>query len=461
MTNKNQEPLTHHEELRYSYLLKNLHYLNEREKLEFNYLLQKKNAAKQASPRQASQESYSPPQKESTLSVYPNPATRRQENEWYSQSPANVGENGLPEYPRQARTSQQTSAVKRQAKKKVPKPKKKRSKKGFKRVLKWAGLLLLVLMAGMLFMFFKGRSDVTSSKGNYSPAVKEKFSGKDAKDGTNILVLGSDQRVTEQSTDARTDTIMVVNVGNKDHKVKMVSFMRDTLVNIPGYSAGDGYYDLKLNTAFNLGEQDGHRGADYIRQTLKRHFDIDIKYYVMVDFETFAEAINTLFPKGVKINAKFGLVSGQSVDSVQVPDDLNMKDGIVPEQTIKVGEQYMDGRTLLNYARFRKDDDGDFGRTKRQQQVMKAIVSQIKDPTKLFTGSAAIGKVFALTSTNLSYSFLLTKGISIASDAKNGIQQLTIPQEGDWVDDYDQYGGMALYIDFAKYKKSLKQMGLR
>lgn len=42
MTNKNQEPLTHHEELRYSYLLKNLHYLNEREKLEFNYLLQKK-----------------------------------------------------------------------------------------------------------------------------------------------------------------------------------------------------------------------------------------------------------------------------------------------------------------------------------------------------------------------------------------------------------------------------------
>ena len=26
----------------------------------------------------------------------------------------------------------------------------------------------------------------------------------------------------------------------------------------------------------------------------------------------------------------------------------------------------MDGRTLLNYARFRKDDEGDYGRTKRQ-----------------------------------------------------------------------------------------------
>ena len=88
----------------------------------------------------------------------------------------------------------------------------------------------------------------------------------------------------------------------------------------------------------------------------------------MVDFETFAEAINTLFPDGVEITAKFGTVNGESVSSVEVPDDLNAKDGVVPNQTIKVGKQRMDGRTLLNYARFRKDDDGDYGRTKRQQQ---------------------------------------------------------------------------------------------
>jgi anionic cell wall polymer biosynthesis LytR-Cps2A-Psr (LCP) family protein len=47
----------------------------------------------------------------------------------------------------------------------------------------------------------------------------------------------------------------------------------------------------------------------------------------------------------------------------------------------------MDGRTLLNYARFRKDDEGDFGRTKRQQQVMQAIMSGVKSPLTLFTGS--------------------------------------------------------------------------
>lgn len=180
----------------------------------------------------------------------------------------------------------------------------------------------------------------------------------------------------------------------------------------------------------------------------------------MVDFETFAEAIDTLFPNGVKIDAKFATIDGEAVDSVDVPDDLRMKDGVVPDQTIKVGEQQMDGRTLLNYARFRKDDQGDYGRTVRQQQVMAAVMSQIKDPTKLFTGSAAIGKIYALTSTNLSFPVVLQKGLSTMTGGK-GVEHVTIPENGDWVDEYDMYGGQALYIDFAKYQKSLAKMGLR
>ena len=55
-----------------------------------------------------------------------------------------------------------------------------------------------------------------------------------------------------------------------------------------------------------------------------------------------------------------------------------MKDGVVPNQTIKVGQQQMDGRTLLNYARFRKDDEGDFGRTRRQQEVLTAVFQQVQ-----------------------------------------------------------------------------------
>lgn len=42
MSRNNYGQLNHHEELRYNYLLKNIHYLNEREKMEFQYLHHKK-----------------------------------------------------------------------------------------------------------------------------------------------------------------------------------------------------------------------------------------------------------------------------------------------------------------------------------------------------------------------------------------------------------------------------------
>ena len=317
----------------------------------------------------------------------------------------------------------------------------------------------------MVFMFLKGLNSKPGGT-NAQPAVKEYFNGQKTNDGVNILILGTDGRIGESSSETRTDSIMVVNVNNKDGKIKMVSFMRDTLVHIDGVSQQTDpdypdYYDQKLNTAFTIGEQNNNQGAELVRQMLKDNFDIDIQYYAMVDFQTFATAIDTLFPNGVEMNAQFSTIDGETVSEVEVPDDLNMKDGVVPNQTIKVGKQRMDGRTLLNYARFRKDDEGDFGRTRRQQEVMSAIVHQIKDPTKLFTGSEALGKVFAMTSTNVPFSFLLTNGIGLVGSAGKGIERITIPENGDWVDAYDMYGGQGLLVDFDAYKKKLSQMGLR
>jgi len=185
------------------------------------------------------------------------------------------------------------------------------------------------------------------------------------------------------------------------------------------------------------------------------------KYYALVDFQAFATAIDTLFPDGVTIDAKFSTLEGQPLTEATVGDDLHATETESPTQTIKVGKQQMNGSTLLNYARFRKDDEGDFGRTRRQQEVLTAVFQQVKDPTKLFTGSEALGKVFALTSTNVPYSFLLTNGLSMAGDSRNGVERLTIPENGDWVDTYDMYGGQGLLIDFEAYKERLQQMGLR
>lgn len=442
MTREN--PLTHHEKLRYDYLLKNIHYLNEKERREFAFLQAKLDGQQEA------------------RSV----VVEEAENQDYTEP-----NTGLPSYTNRSRASRRSSLSQPKAKipkqKKPKKPKKKRVFR-FKRILAWLGMLLLCATVGMIFMFLKGFQSANPNGSSGSKDAKaaqvEIFNGQDTRDGVNILILGTDGRIGQNSSETRTDSIMVLNVSGKDKKLKLVSFMRDNLVYIDGYSQvinGQKQADHKLNLAYELGEQEGKQGAEMVRKVLKDNFDLDIKYYALVDFQAFATAIDTLFPDGVTIDAQFSTLNGVPVKEATVGDDLHATETESPTQTIKVGTQQMNGSTLLNYARFRDDDEGDYGRTRRQQQVMTAVLQQIKDPTKLFTGSEALGKVFAMTSTNLPYTFLLTNGLSVLEGGQNGIERLTVPELGDWVDDYDVYGGQALRVDQKAYQNKLAKMGFR
>ena len=421
-----ESPLSHHEQLRYDYLFKNIHYLNDREKREFDYLKRKMDGEL--------------------------PSNEREKN---------LGKDiGIPQYSNQSRSNRHQKFSS------LPEVKKKKPRRFFKRVLIWLLLLITCVAAGMIIMFLRGfQSATTSNKSADAKAAQvEVFNGQDTKDGVNILVMGTDGRIGQNSAETRTDTIMVLNVSGSDKKIKLVSFMRDNLVYIDGYSQivnGKKQRDNKLNVAYELGEQEGQKGAEMVRKVLKDNFDLNIKYYALVDFQAFATAIDTLFPDGVTIDAQFSTLNGQPLTEATVGDDLHATETESPTQTIKVGKQQMNGSTLLNYARFRDDDEGDYGRTKRQQQVMSAVLEQIKDPTKLFTGSEALGKVFGMTSTNLPYTFLLTNGLSVIEGAQNGIERLTVPELGDWVDAYDVYGGQGLLVDQNKYRTKLAQMGMR
>ena len=423
-----ENPLSHHEQLRYDYLFKNIHYLNDREKREFDYLKRKMDGG------------------------FPSNEVEREKN---------LGKDiGIPQYSNQSRSNRHQKFPS------LPKVKKKKPRKFFKRILTWFLLLIICVVAGMIFMFLRGFQSATSTNkpADAKAAQVEVFNGQDTKDGVNILVMGTDGRIGQNSAETRTDTIMVLNVSGSDKKIKLVSFMRDNLVYIDGYSQivnGKKQTDNKLNVAYELGEQEGQKGAEMVRKVLKDNFDLDIKYYALVDFQAFATAIDTLFPDGVTIDAKFSTLNGQPLTEATVGDDLHATETESPTQTIRAGKQQMNGSTLLNYARFRDDDEGDYGRTKRQQQVMSAVLEQIKDPTKLFTGSEALGKVFGMTSTNLPYTFLLTNGLSVIEGAQNGIERLTVPELGDWVDAYDVYGGQGLLVDQNKYRTKLAQMGMR
>lgn len=284
-------------------------------------------------------------------------------------------------------------------KSKQPKQKKKRKHP----VLRIVVRVLLVLFAYSLIAFLVGQQ-VARSDAAFATTDEETFNGTAAANGaSNILLIGSDSREGEAG---RADTIMVLQLDGPSKQPKLLSFMRDTLVTIPGYG------ENKINAAYAFG------GADLVRQTLAENFGLETNYYAKVDFRSFEKVIDTLFPSGVAINAEKDMSKNLEV-------------------AIKQGQQQMNGLELLQYARFRMDEEGDFGRVRRQQQVMDAIFSEMKNPLAILKLPYAAGKVLGYASTNLPMSFLLKNTFSIARGA-GGVDSLTVPVADSW-----QYGSSA------------------
>ena len=311
----------------------------------------------------------------------------------------------------------QSSGKKQAKQEKAANAKSKRRKKH--PILRFLLYLLVFVLAYSVVAFVAGQQ---VAKRDAQASDTETFNGVASANGAkNILLLGSDSR---QGEAGRADTIMVLQLDGPSKKPKLISFMRDTLVTIPGYG------ENKINAAYAFG------GAELVRQTLAENFGIQTNYYAKVDFKSFEKVIDTLFSNGVPINAEKDMSK-----NLEVP--------------IKKGQQNMNGLELLQYARFRMDEEGDFGRVRRQQQVMDAVFHAMKNPLSMVKLPYAAGKVLGYASTNLPVSFLLKNTFSIAKGA-GGIDRLTVPVDDSW-----QYGstyeaGSVLVINFDTNKQAIE-----
>ena len=231
------------------------------------------------------------------------------------------------------------------------------------RVLKWIAVAVGVWLVLSLALFL---ISATTQEGVSPEAERALSSGGTMLTGTNILVLGSDARTGESIDEGlqgpgRSDTIMLVHAALGG--VRKLSIPRDVEVDIPGHGVN------KVNAAYAIG------GPALTIETVESFLGngLEINHLVEVDFEDFPNFIDSL--GGITVDSRSRICS---------PPFDNFWKGI----RFKKGENELDGRRALGFARVRKntcapaEDDRD--RAARQQEVLRAIGSQVKSPSTFF-----------------------------------------------------------------------------
>ncbi len=221
---------------------------------------------------------------------------------------------------------------------------------------------------------------------------------------TNIALFGIDAR--EGETESRSDAIMIMSINPMSGKIKLISILRDSYVDI----SGEGWWD-KLTHAYYYG------GPEMAIKALNVNFGLNISDYVTVDFGSMAEAIDAL--GGVYID----------VDEDELYHvNLNMREinWDYPE-LYDTGYVLLNGEQAVGYARIRAID-GDQQRTGRQREVVMAAFDRVKD-MDITTLPNLAKTVIPMIETSMSYSEIISFIPMLANDIT--MEQAMIPGQYD------------------------------
>lgn len=202
----------------------------------------------------------------------------------------------------------------------------------------------------------------------------------DLEKGKTIAIFGTDESSSEIS---RSDIIMILKFYTTLDKVTVISIPRDSKVAIPSFGTS------KINHAFAYG------GAPLLESTLENILETDIDYYVRFNFKDFANIVDQL--GGVEVTSKKDFIYNSGT-------------------TIKKGQSTLNGELALFYVRFRSDSDGDFGRIKRQQEVIQSIANRIFKVKNDLPELAKLTRIFYENAdTDIALKDLLTSSKSITN----------------------------------------------
>lgn len=173
-----------------------------------------------------------------------------------------------------------------------------------------------------------------------------------------ILLMGVDTG-NEERTDpweGNSDSMILLTVNPHTKKTMMLSLERDILTKIQHKDGS--IEEAKLNAAYAGG------GAELAISTIQKMMNIHIDRYIMVNMHGLQQLVDAV--GGITVNNTLGFPI-----SISDQEEFNTI-------SIGVGQQTLNGDEALVYSRMRyQDPEGDYGRQKRQREVIQKVVEKV------------------------------------------------------------------------------------
>jgi LCP family protein required for cell wall assembly len=175
-----------------------------------------------------------------------------------------------------------------------------------------------------------------------------------------VLLLGSDDDSKFSADHVLTQSMILVRVVPATHQVTMLSIPRDLYVHLSTGGFG------KIDGAYSYG------GAGAAIATVEQDFGVTVNDYIWVGLLGLIKVIDAI--GGVDV------VTSHPVMDDYYPQDITSGDPYGYQRVaVLPGPQHLDGNLAMQYVRSRHGDlQSDFGRSKRQQQVLLAIRQKAK-----------------------------------------------------------------------------------
>ena len=295
------------------------------------------------------------------------------------------------------------------------------------KLILWIGIPLMIIAGGVFAIFSYINSSI------YVPGKSEDiFNNKEEKEQAkyeeqqgifNLVMVGLDGR-NGKDDGSRTDSIILATINSNNKSIKLTSFMRDMYVKIPGHGQN------KINSAFAYG------GPDLLIKTLNSNFNLNIQYYVSIDFSAFQDLVDVL--GGVDVEIK-----DYEVDEINyyiLEADQSNKN---PDYIKGAGYQHLSGAQALSYCRIRKVGHDDYERTERQRKVLSLLIQKARG-TSLTKLPELFTTLMPYIKTNIQTTKLMNLAYTAYKFGDTEINTMRIPAAGLFDETYVK--GMAVLL---------------